>query len=69
MVYTHTTDKGEWDLWHRKVMLKGGTKTQTLYFFCKHGNTPKSGDPLDSIPEGKGIGVNKRTGLPYLKNE
>ena len=51
----------------RDVELKGG-RTQTIYFFCKEGNTPKSGAPCDK-PDDKVVGVNKRTGLPYLKKK
>ena len=51
----------------REVELKGG-RQQVIYFFCKEGNTPKSGVPCD-MPDKKVVGVNKRTGLPYLKNE
>jgi len=49
----------------RSVKLKGG-KTTDIYFFCKKGNKPKSGTPCDK-PEDRVVGVNKRTGLPYLK--
>jgi hypothetical protein len=67
-MYTHKTAKGnEWDLYARDVELKGGRK-QTIYFFTKHGNKPKSGKPLDAVPPGKTVGVNKKTDLPYLKN-
>ncbi|MBW3583254.1 MAG: hypothetical protein KY455_09170 [Euryarchaeota archaeon] len=48
----------------RTVDLKGG-RTQTIYFFTKNGNTPKSGSPCDK-PEQYNVGINKRTGLPYL---
>ncbi|OYT28005.1 hypothetical protein B6U98_05795 [Thermoplasmatales archaeon ex4572_165] len=54
-------------LHNRTVELKGG-RTQTIYYFCKKGNTPKSGEPCDK-PDNKVIGINKRTGLPYLKNK
>jgi hypothetical protein len=47
----------------REVELKGG-RTQT----CKAGNKPKSGEPCDK-PDNKVVGINKRTGLPYLKNK
>ncbi|MBI4394042.1 MAG: hypothetical protein HY556_09645 [Euryarchaeota archaeon] len=49
----------------RQVTLNGGRK-QTIYFFAKTGNKPKSGKPCDK-PEEYKVGVNKRTGLPYLK--
>ena len=61
MVYRYE----EWTLYKKDVALKGG-KTQTIYFFTKR--TPKSGTPCD-LPNGYIVGVNKRTGLPYLKKE
>jgi len=59
MVYTHNK---EWTLFTRAVKLRGGM-TQQIYFFSKH--KPKSGKPSD-MPTGYKVGVNKRTGLPYL---
>ena len=66
-MYTHKTDKGEYDLWKREVELKGGGRVQTIYYFTKHGNKAKSGAPCD-LPADKKVGVNKVTGLPHLKN-
>ena len=48
-----------------EVKLKNG-RMQTLYFFSK--KKPKNGTPCD-MPPNKVVGVNKRTGLPYLKNK
>jgi hypothetical protein len=49
---------------HKKdVILRGGRK-QTIYFFSKR--KPKSGTPCEK-PANYSVGVNKRTGLPYLK--
>jgi len=59
MAYTHEG----WTLYTRDVTLKGGRR-QTSYFFSK--KTPKSGTPCDK-PADYSVGVNKRTGLPYLK--
>lgn len=59
MVY----EKNGFKLYTRKVKLKGG-KEQTIYFFSK--KKPKSGSMCD-LPAGYVVGVNKRTGLPYLK--
>jgi hypothetical protein len=59
MTYEHDG----WKLYKRDVILKGG-RSQTIYFFSKR--TPKSGTPCD-LPAGYTVGVNKRTGLPYLK--
>lgn len=66
MPYEHTTDKGTYVLHTRSVELKGG-RQQTIYFFSKKGNTPKSGHACD-MPDGKKVGINARTGLPYLAN-
>ncbi len=54
-----------WTLYSRDVTLKGG-RVQTIYFFSKR--TPKSGSPCDK-PDNMEVGVNKRTGLPYLKKK
>ncbi len=48
----------------RAVELKGG-RTQQIYFFTKKGNTPKSGEPCEK-PAEYNVGINGRTGLPYL---
>ncbi|MFW6121264.1 MAG: hypothetical protein ACOC80_10265 [Petrotogales bacterium] len=61
MVFTYEG----WTLYKRDVTLKGG-REQTIYFFSKR--TPKSGTPCDK-PVGYAVGVNKRTGLPYLKKK
>ena len=61
MVFKHE----DWTLYKRDVKLKGG-KIQTIYFFSKR--TPKSGSPCDK-PDNMIVGVNKRTGLPYLKKK
>ena len=61
MAYTHEG----WTLYTRSVKLKGG-RDQTIYFFSKR--TPKSGSPCE-LPTGYWVGVNKRTGLPYLKKK
>ena len=61
MAYVHDG----WTLYTRDVKLKGG-RNQTIYFFSKR--TPKSGRPCE-LPPGYTVGVNKRTGLPYLKKK
>ena len=50
-------------LYTRLVELKGG-REQRIYFFSKR--KPRSGMPC-AKPEGYEVGVNNRTGLPYLK--
>lgn len=52
-------------LFRREVELKGGRR-QSIYFFTKKGNTPKSGEPAEKPPNYE-VGKNPRTGLPYLK--
>ncbi|MEA3189717.1 MAG: hypothetical protein QOD77_299 [Thermoplasmata archaeon] len=47
----------------RKTELKGGG-SQDIYFFAKQ--KPKSGHPVPK-PTGYHVGVNERTGLPFLK--
>lgn len=46
----------------RSVELRGG-RMQQIYFFAR--SKPKSGKPTD-MPQGYKVGVNGRTGLPYL---
>ena len=57
-------EKDGYTLHKMDVTLRGG-KVQTIYFFSK--GKPKNGTPCD-MPQGKVVGVNKKTGLPYLKN-
>jgi hypothetical protein len=57
--------QGDYTLHKREVALKGG-KMQTIYFFSKR--KPSSGSPCD-MPDGYEVGVNQRTGLPYLKKK
>jgi hypothetical protein len=57
--------EGAYTLYTMNVNLKGGKK-QTIYFFSKR--TPKSGKACD-MPDGYKVGINKRTGLPYLKRK
>jgi len=54
-----------WKLYVRDVKLKE-ERTCTIYFFSKR--IPKSGTACD-LPEGHAMGMNKRTGIPYLKKK
>ena len=54
-----------WTLYTRDVQLKGG-RSITIYFFSTR--VPKSGTACD-MPEGHTVGVNKRTGLPYVRKK
>jgi hypothetical protein len=53
----------DYTLYSRLVRLKNG-KLQIIYFFSKI--KPKNGTPI-ALPYGFEVGVNKRSGLPYLK--
>jgi len=55
----------DYTLHEKEVKLKGGG-THDIYFFSK--GKPKSGHPTE-LPPGKEVGVNKRTGLPFLRNK
>ena len=54
---------GEYTLYRRDVDVNGGGQ-RTLYFFAR--STPRSGTP-SAKPSGYHVGVNERTGLPFLK--
>jgi hypothetical protein len=55
---------GPYTLYTRQVDLKNTGKLIDIYFFSSH--TPKSGTPCD-MPEGYEVGVNQKTGMPYLQ--
>lgn len=59
MVYNYQS----WTLYKIEPEFKNIGK-RTMYFFCK--KTPRSGTPCD-LPNGYTVGVNKRTGLPFLR--
>lgn len=59
-------ERDGYTLHKRDVTLKGGRR-QTIYFFAR--SKPKSGTPIGELPAGYAVGVNKRTGLPYLKKK
>ena len=56
---------GEYRLYTKLVRLKN-EKLQVIYFFSKQ--IPKSGTP-SALPIGFEVGVNKQSGLPYLKKK
>ena len=63
MAYSHTNSKGVTYYLHQKeVVLRGGSKPQTIYFFSKkekNGN----GEPCD-LPEDRIVKENPRNGFP-----
>ena len=66
MAYSHTNSRGQTYYLHSKdVQLRGSGKTQTIYYFAKE---VKAG-AIDSIPGGKSIVENERTGLLFLKGK
>ena len=71
MAYTHKNSKGTtYYLHNMEVELKSTSKKQTIYFFAKEELSVSSkGKPvqvLDSLPSGKQVKENKRTGLPFV---
>ena len=64
MAFSHTNSKGQtYYLNSKDVPLKSTGRVQTIYFFSKD----KRGTSLDSLPAGKKVVENTRTGLPFLK--
>jgi len=49
----------------KDVQLRGSGKTQTIYYFGKEAKT----GAIDSIPAGKSVVENERTGLLFLKGK
>ena len=56
---------GEYTLYTRDVELRSG-RTQTIYFFSK--KLPEHGVPCCK-PAGFTVGINPKTGMPYLKKK
>jgi len=56
---------GEYTLFTKKVIYKNG-RTQTIYFFSK--KTQEDWTPIIK-PENYIVGINKKTGIPYLKRK
>ena len=74
MAFKHTNSKGKDYYLHSQVnALKSTGKMQTIYFFAKEIKThSKAGKPvtaLDSLPAGKRIVENEKTGLPFVKGK
>ena len=66
MAYSHTNSRGQTYYLHSKdVQLRGSGRSQTIYYFAKE---VKAG-ALDSIPAGKTVVENERTGLLFLKGK
>jgi hypothetical protein len=55
---------GDYTLYTRKIKLKNVNRELDMYFFSPH--KPKSGSPC-AKPDGYELGVNSKTGLPYLR--
>ena len=64
MAYSYKNKRGQDYFLHSKdVTLKSTGRVQTIYYFAKE---VKAG-AIDSIPSGKTVVENERTGLPFLK--
>ena len=64
VAYTYKNSKGQTYYLHSKdVTLRNG-KPQTIFFFSK---SEGDGGGVDSIPAGREVGENPRTGLPFLR--
>ena len=55
---------GPYTLYTRKIHLTNADRIIDIYFFSSH--KPKSGTPC-AMPEGYEVGVNQKTGMPYLQ--
>lgn len=63
-MYSFTNSRGTIYYLHSKdVTLKNGSGVQTIFFFSK-----SQEDALDTLPEGKVVIENQRSGLPFLKS-
>jgi hypothetical protein len=63
MIYEYTNNKGiTYYLHSKEVVLRGGNRKQTIYFFSK-----KQEGGLSEVPAGFTVVENTRTGLPVLK--
>mgnify|MGYP001331679607 CR=1 FL=1 len=68
MAYAHTNKKGQTYYLHSKdVTLKSTGRIQTIYYFAKEVKSGAGVTALDSLPSGKQVVENERTGLPFLK--
>ena len=66
MSYSQKNSRGQTYYLHSKdVQLRGSGKTQTIYYFGKEAKT----GAIDSIPAGKTVVENERTGLLFLKGK
>jgi len=57
--------QGDYTLYTKEVVLRGGRK-QRIYFFSK--KQPENATPCP-LPEGYEVKVNEKTGLPFLKKK
>ena len=68
MAYSYKNKKGQDYFLHSKdVTLKSTGRVQTIYYFAKEVKSGAGVTALDSIPSGKTVVENERTGLPFLK--
>lgn len=66
MAYQYTNKKGTTYYLHQTtVMLRGGNRKQTIYYFSR-----QTGEKaIDNLPDGFEVVENQRTGLPVLRRK
>lgn len=66
MAYEYTNKKGtKYFLHTTTVQLRGGNRTQIIYYFSREVGK----NALDDVPDGFMVVENERTGLPVLKRK
>lgn len=66
MAFEYKNKRGQiYQLYNRKVKLRGSGKEQTIYYFARD-NRPGA---MDGVPEGYMVKEAERTGLPILKKK
>lgn len=66
MAFEYTNKKGtKYYLHTTKVQLRGGNRTQVIYYFSRQVGE----NALDAVPDGFEVVENPRTGLPVLRRK
>ena len=64
MPYTFTNSRGQTYYLHGKGVILQNGRPQRIYYFARE---PRRGEAIDTLPAGRRIEENPRTGLPYVK--
>lgn len=64
--FEFATGNQTWLLYVKRLRLRQGI-LRDFYFFAKKGTKPNSGK-ASALPPGKVVGINERTGMPFLRN-